>query len=330
MMERRAGSTALRILAGDIGGTNVRLALFEARGDILEQVAGVVAPSRDHSSLAGPVEAFLAEAGSSCERAAFGVAGPVRGRRVRTTNLPWVIDADVLAERFGFECVELLNDLEATAWGLGELREDELTVLQQGSADATGNAAVVAAGTGLGVAGLHWDGERHLPFASEGGHAGFAPSTEREIEVMRALASRYGRVSWERLVSGPGLVSIYEVLAKQAPPGAPGDEGVDAAADIAAAAAAEPDGVAAEALRMFVALYGAVAGDVALVMMATGGVWIAGGIAPKIARWFEEGGFLGSFVAKGRMQPLVESMPVRLVLAGDVALRGAARRAQRL
>lgn len=319
----------MRILAGDIGGTNVRLALFETRGDDLRQVAVIKAPSRDHSSLAGPVASFLEEAGSTCERAAFGVAGPVRGRRVRTTNLPWVIDADVLAERFGFEHVALLNDLEATAWGLGDLGEGDWTRLQAGADGAAGNGAVVAAGTGLGVAGLHWDGVRHTPFGSEGGHAGFAPSSEVEITVLRHLQARYGRVSWERLVSGPGLVAIHEVLSGQ-PPEAQDPDGPDAAATIAAAAAADPEGPAARALRLFVSLYGAVAGDIALVMMATGGVWIAGGIAPKIAPWFEEAGFISSFVAKGRMRALVESMPVRLVTAGDVALWGAARRAQRL
>jgi glucokinase len=322
----------MRILAGDIGGTTTRLALFEGRGARLGKLAESAFPSREWPSLDGPVAAFLAETGTSCSRAGFGLAGPVQGRRVRTTNLPWVVEADALAERFGFEEVALVNDLEAAAWGIGDITGDEVRALQAGRPGASGNAAVVSAGTGLGVAGMYWDGRRHHPFACEGGHIGFAPSSELELALLRHLEAAHRRVSWERVVSGPGLVAIYEVLAAEA--GGAGAFDIarvaDAPAAVAASAAADPDGIAGRAVRLFAGLYGALAGDVALTMMATGGVWLGGGIAPKLLPVLEEGGFVDRFLAKGRMRPLLEAMPVRVVLKGDVALWGAARCAQRL
>jgi glucokinase len=320
----------VRILAGDIGGTTTRLALFESRGAGLRKLAEKAFSSRDWPSLDGPVAAFLAEAGTGCSRAGFGLAGPVQGRRVRTTNLPWVVEAEALAARFGFDEVALLNDLEAAAWGVEDVREDELRVLQAGRPGAAGNAAVVASGTGLGVAGLFWDGRRHHPFACEGGHAGFAPSGDVEGELLLRLEAAHGRVSWERVVSGPGLVAIHELLAARDGLRPVDEDGAgDAAAAIAAAAAADPAGTAARAVRLFAGLYGAVTGDIALTMMATGGVWLAGGIAPKLLPALEEGAFLARFLAKGRLRPLLEAMPVRVVLKGDVALWGAARCAKR-
>ena len=324
-----AGGT-VRILAGDVGGTTTRLALFEGRGARLRKLAEGAYSSREWPSLDGPVAAFLAEAGTGCSRAAFGLPGPVQGGRVRTTNLPWEVEADALAGRLGLDDVVLVNDLEAAAWGVGDLSGDELRVLHPGLPGAAGNAAVVAAGTGLGVAGMFWDGRRHHPFACEGGHAAFAPAGDEERALLRHLEARHGRVSWERVVSGPGLVAIHDFLAageRSAP--ATGDVGGDAAAAIAAAAVADPGGTAARAVRLFAGLYGAVAGDVALMMMASGGVWLAGGIAPKLLAVLEEGGFMGRFLAKGRMRPLVEAIPVRVALKADLALWGAARCAQR-
>jgi len=326
-----AADGTMRILAGDIGGTTTRLALFEGRGARLRKLTEAAFTSREWASLDGPVAAFLAEAGASCSRAGFGLAGPVQGRRVRTTNLPWVVEANALAERFGFDEVALVNDLEAAAWGIGDVTVDEVRVLQAGRPGAIGNAAVVAAGTGLGVAGMYWDGRRHHPFACEGGHAGFAPSGDVELALLRRLEAAHGRVSWERVVSGPGLVAIHEVLAAgegRAPAAGEAATG-DAAAAIAAAAAADQGGTSARAVRLFAGLYGAVAGDIALVMMAAGGVWLGGGIAPKMLSVLEEGGFMARFLAKGRMRPLVEAIPVRVVLKGDLALWGAARCAQR-
>jgi glucokinase len=225
----------------------------------------------------------------------------------------------------------LVNDLEAAAWGIADVSGDEVRVLQTGRPGAVGNAAVVAAGTGLGVAGMFWDGRRHHPFACEGGHAGFAPTGDVELALLRRLEAAHGRVSWERVVSGPGLVAIHEVLAaSDGLARAVGEAGAgDAAAAIAAAAADDPGGTAARAVRRFAGVYGAVAGDIALTMMATGGVWLAGGIAPKLLAVLEEGGFVDRFLAKGRMRPLLEAIPVRVVLKGDLALWGAARCAQR-
>ena len=322
-------SGTVTILAGDIGGTTTRLALFEGRGERLHKLAEAAYASREWPSLEGPVAAFLAETGTGCSRAGFGLAGPVQGRRVRTTNLPWEVEADALAGHFGFDEVVLVNDLEAAAWGIGDLKADEIHVLHAGRAGAVGNAAVVAAGTGLGVAGMFWDGRRHHPFACEGGHAAFAPSGEEERALLRHLEASHGRVSWERVVSGPGLVAIHDFLSAGGGPALlTGEADGDAAAAIAAAAAADPGGTPARAVRLFVGLYGAVAGDIALVMMATGGVWLAGGIAPKMLAVLEEGGFMARFADKGRMRPLLDAIPVRVVLKGDVALWGAARCAQ--
>ena len=320
----------MQVLGGDIGGTNARLALFEVDGDAPPRL-GVerVYPSADHDGLEEIVAAFLSDVGGRPKRAAFGLAGPVRGRRVRTTNLPWVVDADAVAGRFELDEVVLLNDLEATAWGVASLAPDRVHVLQQGDPDAIGNAAVIAAGTGLGEAGLYWDGARHHPFACEGGHAGFAPGSPLEIELLEALARRLDRVSWERVLSGPGLAAIAEFLFGRDEGGAPPwlREAEDPAAAVAESALAGRSATASAALDLFVRLYGVEAGDLALKVMALGGVWIGGGIAPKIRPRLVEGPFLEGFLAKGRMRPLVAAMPVRVILDDRTALLGAGRRA---
>lgn len=315
------------ILAGDIGGTNTRLALFETPGGSgvspekgLGRQALVVEerfPSREHATLDEIVRAFVAKHGARVEAACFGIAGPVKGGRSETTNLPWVVDARRLAGELGTERVGLVNDLEANAHGIAELAPADFHVLNAGAAGAAGNAAVISAGTGLGEAGLAWDGARHHPFASEGGHADFAPRGDLEIELWRFLTKefRLSHVSWERVLSGPGLVNIHRFLG-----GA-----LDSAAAISAAAAAGRDRAAVQALDLFVSIYGAEAGNLALKVMATGGVFVGGGIAPKILPKLAEGGFVEAFVAKGRMRGLLEAIPVRVVLNDRAALLGAAR-----
>ena len=250
----------MKILSGDVGGTNTRLALFERQDHRLRLVREERYPSAEYDSLEGIVREFLVDPASRCEHACFGIPGPVRDGAARTTNLPWVVDSRDLSARLGIGRVSLLNDLEAHAHGIGELSDADLAVLSEGAA-AEGNAALMAPGTGLGQAGLFWDGKRHRPFPSEGGHCSFAPSPreEKDFHLMAFLAKRFGgHVSWERVLSGPGLVNIHEFLLDLH--GSTKPEWLDAemaagdpAAAISAAALEGKCAVCVEALDMFVA-----------------------------------------------------------------------------
>jgi len=317
------------ILAGDVGGTSTRLAGFGlAAGALALRVEGTY-PSREFAGLDEILAAFIAAHELTIRHACIGVAGPVRGGRCATTNLPWHLDERHLAEGLGLPHATLINDLEATAFGVPLLTPADLAVLQEGDADAAGNRAIVAAGTGLGEAGLHWDGARHHPFATEGGHADFAPHDDEQVELLHFLRLELGRVSWERVVSGPGLVNVFRFLCDTGRFDveawlSAGIETGDAAAVIATAGLERRSPLAERALALFVRLYGAEAGNLALKLMASGGVYLGGGIAPKILPALAEG-FLAAFCDKGRMRPLMESMPVRVILDTRVALRGAAR-----
>ena len=322
------------ILGGDIGGTHTRLAVFDDGGrrvaaDAAAQPAHTY-PSREHAGLGEIVRRFLDETGARVSAACFGVAGPVKDGRSVATNLPWIIDAADLAGELGAR-TWVINDLEATAWGIGALVPGELAELLPGWPHAAGNVAVIAAGTGLGEAGLYWDGQQHHPFATEGGHGNFGPEEPVEIELLRWLQERFGgHVSWERVVSGMGIVSLYEFLRDTGHGEEPawladamrtGDPG----AAITAAAVDGKSPLAAETLRRFVALYGCEAGNLALKVMATGGVYLGGGIAPCILPALRDGAFRDRFLAKGRMRPLLEAMPVHVVLNDQAALLGAGR-----
>ena len=327
------------ILAGDVGGTKTRLALFETdRDGRLRGQDERTYPSREHRDLQEIVARFQREVPAPIERAAFGVAGPVRDGVCITTNLPWVVEAKGLASLLRLPAAGLLNDLESTAWGLGELgEEDTLTLQPGGGSGGAGNSAIIAAGTGLGEAGLFWNGRRHIPFATEGGHADFAPRSKIEDELLDHLRARYGRVSWERVVSGPGLVEIHDFLAGR--PAAPhpagpahgeaveGEFGGDRAAAISHAALQGGSALASQALDLFVSMYGAEAGNLALKTLSNAGLYIGGGIAPRIVERIRAGGFMQAFLDKGRMRPLLEAMPVRVVLNDRTALFGAARQA---
>lgn len=320
------------VIGGDIGGTKTRLCLFEASGETLEVRAERTFQSIGYPALDDIVRDFLALTGARAELACFGIAGPVAGRTARTTNLAWRIDADAIERTFGFRRVRLINDLEAIAWGIGDLGADDVCELQPGAPGAVGNRAVIAAGTGLGEAGSFWDGRRHRPWATEGGHACFAPRDELEIELLRFLARRFPRVSWERVVSGRGLVNIYDFLlehrgARSEPWLAEEMAAGDPAAAISQAARAGRNELCAEAVGLFVSLYGAEAGNLALKVLAKGGVYLGGGIAPKLLEELKKPAFLESFLAKGRMRPLLEAMPVRVILDDRAALAGTARAA---
>jgi glucokinase len=324
-----SSTSMLRVLAGDIGGTKTRLAVFDVAGERVQCVVERSYPSRDFATLDSIIEEFLAAGNARPDAACFGIAGPVHGDVVTVTNLPWQISAAETAAHFGFRRVALLNDLEANAWGLRALAEEDFHTLSTGIEDSAGNAAIIAAGTGLGEAGLYRDGARLRPFATEGGHADFSPGSELEIELLRFLRARYGHVSWERLVSGPGLKNIHDFLVHHrrhtVPPWLREElQSGDAAAAISRAAQSGRDALCAEALALFVRLYGAEAGNLALKMMAGGGLYIGGGIAPKILDQLADGAFMEAFRAKGRMSDLLERMPVRVVLNDRTALYGPA------
>lgn len=317
------------VLAGDIGGTKTRLAIVAVQGTQVRIGHEASFPSQAYEKF----ETLLGEFLSGIDtpgRAAFGVAGPVQGRVVQTTNLPWRIDADALQRQFGFEQCTLLNDLEATAYGLPALEPEDLLTLQAGAESACGNVAVIAAGTGLGEAGLYWDGARHQPFATEGGHASFSPANTLEFALLRHLQQQYQHVSWERVVSGMGIVSLHEFLRCYRSLDTPDwlrDEmqRVDAAAAISSAAGR--DEICTETMHLFVSLYGAEAGNLALKVMSRGGLYLGGGIAPKILPLLKSGAFLESFLNKGRMRPLLAAMPVSVILNDRAALYGPALRA---
>lgn len=323
---------AMQVLAGDVGGTKTALAILEVQDGRVAVLAQAHYPSRDFASLQEVVTRFLDHAGRdarpACAHAGFGIAGPVRDGRAVTTNLPWVVDAGEVAAATGLRRVWLLNDLEANAWGIAALGEADLCVLNKGIPQAGGNRAIIAAGTGLGQAGLCWDGARYRPFASEGGHADFAPRSDREIALLRFLRARHGHVSWERVVSGMGLVNLFEFLCdchQAAPPSwwSAAEAQGDGAAAISRAAREGRCELCREALDLFVRLYGAEAGNHALKIMATGGVYVGGGIAPRILDELKGPAFLQAFFDKGRMSALMRGMPVKVILNDRTALYGA-------
>jgi glucokinase len=319
------------ILAADVGGTSSRIGLFEAEAGRLRPVSERVYASGGHRGLDEIVRAFLSTHRQPVDHAGFAVAGPVVNGRVETPNLAWTVDARALARDLRLPAVGLLNDLEANAHGIPALESNDFLVLNPGSPDAAGNRAVISAGTGLGEAGIYWDGKEHHPFAGEGGHTDFAPHTSVEVELLRHLQGIFGpHISCERVVSGPGLAGIYEFLRDRGHGAEPAwlREALragDPPAVISRAAQEGTSELCVQALDLFVSAYGAEAGNLALKVLATGGVYVGGGIAPKIAGVLKRGSFMEAFVAKGRLQPLLEAIPVRVILNDRTALLGAAR-----
>jgi glucokinase len=246
------------------------------------------------------------------------------------TNLPWVVDADELENCSDIPTVVLLNDLEATGWGVAALDESQITVLNPGRPDATGNGAVIAAGTGLGEGGISWNGGEARPFACEGGHASFSPTDELGDRLLSFLRHIHGHVSWERVLSGPGLAALYRFMVSEAGETDPewfidADRAGDPVPAVSEAALEGRCEISVRTLELFARLYGEEAGNLALKVMATGGVWVGGGIAPKILPFLEDGAFMAGFLSKGRMRPLLETMPVKVILDDRTALLGAAR-----
>jgi glucokinase len=317
------------ILAGDVGGTKVHLALYDFIDGKLEYSRDQRFAAKEYSGLEEIVKAFL---GAQVVTAAcFGVPGPVRNGRLRLTNLPWTLDSHELSVSLGITHVFLINDLEANGYGVAELSSDQIFTLSEGDASQIGNRALLAAGTGLGEALLIWNGRTHTPYPSEGGHTDYAPRNEDEIDLLRFLKQKYnGRISYERVISGMGLTSIYEFLREvrgmEEPPKLA--ERIAAAEDpnavITELALAAKSEICEKALDMFVSAYGAEAGNLALKLLSVGGVYIGGGIAPRIIEKLKDGTFIKAFTDKGRLSQLLINMPVRVILESRAALLGAA------
>lgn len=315
------------LLAGDIGGTKTLLGLFEPAPVRPRAIVVREFGTLDFADLASMIARFVEDveaAGASIEAASFGVAGPVVGDTARLTNIPWRVDRRQVAARFQLARVSLLNDLEATAYGVPVLQASETLSLQDGRPVNGGNIAIIAAGTGLGESCVCNFGGRYVPLPSEGGNADFAPRTEREIALVRDLIQRCGRAAVERVVSGPGLVNAHRVTHRGACAAA--IDLADEAAPMAISAAASErrcEGCV-EAFSLFVEAYGAEAGNLALRTMSTGGVFIGGGIAPKILPALTDGAFMRAFRAKAPLEALLDAMPVQVILNSEAGLIGAA------
>ncbi len=317
------------ILAGDVGGTKTHLALFEPGASPRAPAHHHKRPSHDAPSLQALVRDFLAERGATVRRAVFGIAGPVVENRCEATNLAWVVSGAEMSAALGGAEVTLMNDLEATAWGLESLGASDLETLQPGVARA-GNRALIAAGTGLGEAFLIWNGSDWRPSASEGGHADFGPRDALEDELLLWLRTKYGRASWERILSGRGLADLYRFLSETGRSAAPAAfaqrfaAAADPAAEVTAAALDGSCERARLAVERFIEVYGAEAGNLALKALAVGGVFVAGGIAPRLLPILRQGGFVRAFTAKGRLTPMLQQIQIAVILDDRTALWGAA------
>jgi len=316
------------ILAGDVGGTKVHLALYEFIGGNLNHIRDQQFPAKEYSGLEEIVKEFIVS--ERVTAACFGVPGPVRDGRLRLTNLPWTLDSIELARNLHIDYVFLINDLQANGYGIAELTSEQICILSEGDASQLGNRALISAGTGLGEGFLVWDGRNYTPYPSEGGHTDFAPRNDDEIDLLGFLQQKYnGRISHERVVSGQGLTNCYEFLREV--------RGVEEPAWLAERMAAEdPNAAITElalkakseicerALDMFVSAYGAEAGNLALKILSVGGLYVGGGIAPRIIEKLKDGAFMKAFTDKGRLSQLLVHMPVRVILESRTALLGAA------
>ena len=332
----------MKVLAGDLGGTKTMLMIGECRGAQVTPLYEQRYASAAFDNLLPMVQAFLRAAGDHArgvERACIAVAGPVAeapdGQSASITNLPWRFDSRSLATQLGISHVRLINDFQGVGYGIEALGEEDIVTLQMGAPRACGPRVVLGAGTGLGEGVLVWSHDFYEVLPSEGGHADFAPTDVEQIELLRALLTDFDHVSCERLICGQGLVRVYEFL--RARHVAPESEALrnamaegDAAAAVSEAALAKTDRLAQAALDLFVRMYGAQAGNLALTVLATGGVYVAGGIAAKILDKLRDGAFMKAFLAKGRMAALLADMPVRVVINARVGLLGAALAAGRL
>jgi glucokinase len=322
------------ILAGDIGGTKTNVALFQPNGsEVGRVVRQQTFPSAAYDSLEAILKEFIGETELKIAGACFGIAAPVIEGRAKTPNLNWTVSAVSLAELLKIDRVGIINDLEATAHGIPALADSQLLTLNAGDAKDDGHRALIAAGTGLGMAGIFYRDGHYYPMPSEGGHSDFAPHTATEIELFGYLAEKFGpHVSCERVLSGPGLFNVYCFLRDTGAAEEPGwlaeeIRSGDKTAAVSKAALSNQCELAVKALDMFASAYGAIAGNLALMLMATGGLYVGGGIAPKIREKLKDGTFMKAFTDKGRLSSLLASIPVRVILDDKTALFGAARAA---
>ncbi|PLY05975.1 MAG: glucokinase [Arcobacter sp.] len=320
------------ILAGDIGGTKVNLALYEFEDNEFKIITQEQFASKDYEKFSHIVEAFKELTSMpKIEAACFGIAGPIINERCRTTNLPWDIKATDLKEQLDTKSIKLLNDLEATAYGMLYLKDEEFVDLNPTGRKTKGNIAVIAAGTGLGEAMLFWDGNQYHPIGTEGGHTDFAPISSQQDELLNWLRKRYpGHVSYERIVSGAGIYTIYEFLSETGFAPEPQamlnlKEGEDKSAMVSRCALNQKDSLCLEALRLFAEIYAAEAGNLALKCMSLGGVYIGGGIAPKIMPIIRSEYFLNAYASKGRFEEMLRGVEVKVSLNQETALLGSAR-----
>jgi glucokinase len=319
------------ILAGDVGGTKVHLALYEFSHGQLSHVRDEKYPAQEHAGLEEIVKKFIEESNHpEVTAACFGVPGPVRGGRLKLTNLPWILDSRELSMALKIDHLFLINDLEANGYGIPELSADQIFELSPGDPAAVGNRGLVSAGTGLGEALLVWNGKMHTPMASEGGHCDFSARNETEIELLRYLQKALGgRVSFERVVSGIGLKNIYAFLRDEKKLEEPSwlkerMEQEDPNAVIGELGESGESELCVRTLDIFAAAYGAEAGNMALKILAVGGMYLGGGIAPKILKKMQDGAFMKAFTDKGRLSDLLIHAPVRIILESRAALIGAA------
>ncbi len=324
------------VLAGDIGGTKTLLQIADFAHEGYRVLAERRFENQAYRSFSAIVDEFIDEnaARDHLTAACLGVAGPITatsvGEQVKLTNLPWIVDSQTLRKDFGIPKVRLINDFQATGYGVDLLSPTDLVPLQEGITEPGGVRALIGAGTGLGQGLLFWRGDHYEPLPTEGGHVDFAPTDATQLELLRYLWKQYGRASYERVLSGRGLINIYHFLCERAQCVEPfKHDGGDHAAAIAQAAA-QGNALALEALQIFVKIYGAQAGNLALTVLATGGVYITGGIAPKILTHIQQGGFIAAFRDKGRMSPILLRIPVYVVTNPAVGLMGTALAAQRL
>ena len=323
------------ILAGDVGGTKCNLALFEARPGALRRITQRRFESKTHPHFEEIVAEFLQQIRANASEggagkitaAGFGVAGPVVEHKVRTTNLPWLVDGASLARILGIERVVLLNDLEATGHSVELLGSSELLTLNEGTPTPKANKVLIAAGTGLGEAILFWDGNRHIVAATEGGHTDFAPRTEKQIELLRHLMKRYTHVDFELVLSGRGFRTIHEFLDPTVRHPSFDNPEVDPAPEITQLALAGSCPICVQTLDLWTSVYGAEAGNLALKCLALGGVYVAGGIAVKILPKLKDGTFFRAFCDKSKFETLLNQIPIHVVLNQDAPLLGAAAQA---
>lgn len=324
--EIRSGQKSVSLLAADIGGTKTNIALYQADSSGLKMINQKRYASKDHSSLNDIIHDF---SGSNLpDRISAAVAGPVVNGKSKLTNLPWILDSEAMSKEMKVP-VCFINDLEATAYGMAGLDKDELTTLAEGEAGSKGNIAIIAPGTGLGEAGLFWDGQRYHPFATEGGHSDFSPRTSTDVDIFYFLQKQFGHVSWERVVSGMGIKNIFHFLTDSRKEQIPEwlsqrmqDE--DPAAVISQAALHHEDLFCAETMELFVRYLATEAASLVLKLMATGGLYLAGGIPPKIVPLLQTDSWTKNFDNNGRMHELSDRIPVHVVLNDKMALQGAA------